>query len=109
MALAWHWRTGKPYTKALFSPDDESIFFEKINTEQLSNYHRLDFSSTYEFKFSKKNDLKGKIGFSIRNVYNQKNHISREYTGNNNLNDPIVVVDKYSLGFTPNFLLRAYW
>ena len=109
LALAWHWRTGKPYTKALFSPDDESIFFEKINTEQLSNYHRMDFSSTYEFKFSKKNDLKGKIGFSIRNVYNQKNHISREYKGNNNLNDPIVVVDKYSLGFTPNFLLRAYW
>ncbi|MCH7785281.1 MAG: hypothetical protein IIB06_07685 [Bacteroidetes bacterium] len=87
----------------------KAIYFEKINTEQLSNYHRLDFSSTYEFKFSKKNDLKGKIGFSIRNVYNQKNHISREYTGNNNLNDPIVVVDKYSLGFTPNFLLRAYW
>jgi len=109
VALAWHWRTGKPYTEALQSPENGIYSFVGINTKQLPNYHRLDFSTTYDFKFSKKSDLKGKLGFSIRNVYNQKNHLSREYTGNNNLNDPIVVVDKYSLGFTPNFLFRAYW
>ncbi len=109
VALAWHWRTGKPYTKSVVSEDDGLYSFVGINTEKLPNYHRLDFSTTYEFNFSKKNDLKGKLGFSIRNVYNQKNHLSREYTGNNNLNDPIVVGDKYSLGFTPNFLFRAYW
>ncbi len=109
VALAWNWRTGKPYTKAIVSEDNGIYSFVGINTEQLPDYHRLDFSTTYDFKFSKKNKLKGKLGFSIRNVYNQKNHLSREYTGNNNLNDPIVVVDKYSLGFTPNFLLRFYW
>jgi len=108
-ALAWHWRTGKPYTKAIISPEDNVYSFIGINTEVLPNYHRLDFSTTYDFKFSKKNKVKGKVGFSIQNIYNQKNHLSREYRGNNNLNDPIEVVDKYSLGFTPNFLFRTYW
>jgi len=91
------------------SPENGIYSFVGINTKNLPNYHRLDFSTTYDFKFNKKSNLRGKLGFSIRNVYNQKNHLSREYTGNNNLNDPIVVVDKYSLGFTPNFLFRAYW
>ena len=109
VAAAWHWRTGKPYTESLASPSDGSLFFNDINTKELSNYHRLDFSSTYDFKFSKESNVKGKVGLSIRNVYNQKNHLSREYTGNNNLNDPIVAVDKYSLGFTPNFLFRVDW
>jgi len=108
-ALAWHWRTGKPYTKAIISPENNLYSFIGINTEVLPNYHRLDFSTTYDFKFSKNNNLKGKVGFSIRNVYNQENHLSREYRGNNSLNDPIEVVDKYSLGFTPNFIFRAYW
>jgi len=108
-ALAWRWRTGQPYAEAIISPEDNIYSFIGVNTEVLPNYHRLDFSTTYDFKFSKKNKLKGKVGFSIRNVYNQKNHLSREYRGNNNLNDPIEVVDKYSLGFTPNFIFRAYW
>ncbi len=109
VALAWNWRTGKPYTEALVSTENGIYSFVGINTKRLPNYHRLDFSTTYDFKFSKRNKLNGKLGLSIRNVYNQKNHLSREYTGNNNLNDPIVVVDKYALGFTPNFLFRAYW
>ena len=109
VAMAWHWRTGKPYTESVVSTESGIYSFVGINTETLPDYHRLDFSTTYDFKFSKKNNLKGKVGFSIRNVYNQKNHLSREYIGNNNLNDPIVVVDKYSLGFTPNFLIRAYF
>jgi hypothetical protein len=108
VALAWNWRTGKPYTKANISPDTQ-YYYIGINTEELPNYHRLDFSTTYDFNFSKKSKIKGKIGFSIRNVYNQKNHLSREYVGNNSVNDSIVVVDKYSLGITPNFLFRVYF
>ncbi len=107
IALGWKWRTGKPYTKSIVT--DNQITFEGINTERLQNYHRLDFSSTYQFKFSKKNKLRGKIGLSIRNVYNQKNHLSREYTGFNNLKDPIEISDKFSLGFTPNFLFKINW
>lgn len=54
-------------------------------------------------------NINGKIGFSIRNLYNQKNHLSKEYLGNNIPNDPIIVIDKYSLRLVPNFLLRFYW
>lgn len=104
-ALGWRWHTGKPFTKSITT--NNQINFEGINTERLPNYHRLDFSSTYLFGFSKK--IRGKVGFSIRNLYNKKNHLSREYTGFNNINDPIIVNNKFSLGFTPNFLFKVYW
>ena len=107
MALGWKWQTGKPFTK--YSEGVNGIEFAGINTERLPQYHRLDFSSTYSFNLSKNSKTQGKIGLSIRNVYNRKNHISREYTGNNTLNDPIEVVDKFSIGFTPNLLFRIRW
>ncbi len=105
MALAWHWHTGKPYTLAI-TDGEKIIGFDGINTKRLPNYDRLDFSSTYRFYLSNKKNIKCNMGLSIRNVYNKKNHLSREYTGNNTTNDPISEVDKYSLGFTPNFVLR---
>jgi len=107
-ALGFKWQTGKPYTISEIN-NDELAFNDGINTGELPNYHRLDFSSTYNFKFSKQNKLRGKIGLSIRNIYNRKNLISREYRGNNNLNDPIELIEKYSLGITPNLMFRVYW
>lgn len=108
IVLGFKAHTGKPFTKS-FIKEDESRGFVEINTEKLAFYHRLDFSSTYQFRFNKKNRVKGKIGLSIRNLYNKTNQISREYTGNNSINDPVKIVDKFSLGFTPNFLFRVYW
>ena len=105
-ALSWKWRNGKPFTKVIIQ-DDGTVVFNGINTENLADYHKLDFSSTYSFKLAKQNNLNGKVGFSIRNLYNQKNQLSREYTGNNSLNDPIKFIDKFSLGFTPNVLFRV--
>ena len=105
IALAWNWRSGKPFTKSYVSPN-EQFYYLGINTEKLPNYHRLDISSTYSFNFSKKSKLKGKLGFSVRNIYNQKNLISREYVGNNNLDNSVEIIDKYSLEITPNFLFR---
>ncbi|MCF6349890.1 MAG: hypothetical protein L3J23_02520 [Flavobacteriaceae bacterium] len=107
MVLGFKARTGKPFTKS-FLQDNERIFNE-INTGELEFYHRLDFSSTYQFMFDKKNKVKGKIGLSVRNIYDKSNQISREYIGNNSLNDPIRIVDKFSLRFTPNFLFKIYW
>ena len=109
VALGWKWHTGKPYTISNIDPNDNSVFFDKINTGKLQKYHRLDLSSFYNFSFSKDSRLKGKIGFSIRNIYSQKNHIGRDYTGNNIPNDPILVLDKYGVNFVPNFLFRVEW
>jgi hypothetical protein len=108
MALGWRWQTGKPFTASTLGVDGLE-FNEGINTKRLPDYHRLDFSSTYSFKVSKTNKLHGKIGFSIRNLYNRNSIISREYLGNNDFNNDIEVIDKFSVGFTPNFMFRLYW
>jgi len=105
IALGWKWRTGKPYTKSYL--DGNQLKFRGINTQNLPNYHRLDFSSTYQFKLTKK--LKAKVGVSIRNLYNQKNQISREYYGYNDLSNTIKVQNKFGLGVTPNFVFKLNW
>jgi hypothetical protein len=107
-ALGWKWQTGKPYTIANDSSDGLE-FNDGINTDELPIYHRLDLSSTYNFKMSKYNKLRGKIGLSIRNIYNRKNLISKEYRGNNSIGDPIELIEKLSIGITPNLMFRIYW
>ena len=106
-ALGWKWQTGKPYTIAKESSG--GLEFDGINTGELPIYHRLDFSSTYNFKMSKHNKLRGKVGLSIRNIYDRRNLISREYRGNNSLDDPIELIEKFSVGITPNLMFRLYW
>ena len=107
-ALGWKWQTGKPYTIANDSSDGLE-FNDGINTGELPIYHRLDLSSTFNFKMSKHNKLRGKIGLSIRNIYNRKNLISKEYRGNNSINEPIELIEKLSIGITPNLMFRMYW
>jgi hypothetical protein len=68
----------------------------------------MDLSATYDFKLLKRQNIRAKAGFSIRNVYDQKNIISREYIGNNSLDNPVRLVDRYSIGFTPNVFFRVY-
>lgn len=107
LALGWKWHTGKPYTLSSEEPIDNTFVFNEVNTGRLKSYNRLDFSSIYRFKFYEKSKLKGKFGFSVRNLLNQKNQISREYIGNNTINDPITAINKYSLRRTYNFVFRV--
>jgi len=109
IALGWKWHTGKPYTISSINPNNNTVVFDAINTGRLPSYHRLDFSSVYHFTFSEKHHLKGKIGISIRNLLGTKKLLSREYTGNNIPNDPIVKVDYFSVGRMPNFVFRIFW
>jgi hypothetical protein len=109
LALGWKWHTGKPYTQSSKNTTDNTLIFDKINTGRLDNYHRVDFSSFYRFRFSKNNKLKGKIGLSIRNLLNQNNQISREYIGENTINEPISTINKYALRRTINFVFRIEW
>jgi hypothetical protein len=108
VALGWRWQTGKPYTTSS-SGQNGLEFNEGINTKRLPDYHRLDFSTTYKFKFSKDSNLRAKVGMSIRNVYDKTNFISREYRGNNTVGEEIETIDKFSIGFTPNVMFRLYW
>ncbi|NRA92588.1 MAG: hypothetical protein HRU26_07870, partial [Psychroserpens sp.] len=88
---------------------DGLVFNDGINNQRLPDYHRLDFSSTYSFNFSEGSKVRGKVGLSIRNVYAKDNLISREYLGNNDFNNTIELIDRFSIGFTPNVMFRVYW
>ena len=109
-SLGWSLRSGIPYTNASGLNNEDNVIYEKINAKRLPVYHRLDFSSTYQFSISKTNNRwKGKIGFSLLNIYNQKNTLFRSYNSKyNNTTDShnLVKRDTYSLGITPNIVLR---
>ncbi len=107
-SLGWKARSGKPLTDLDYDANG-TAYFDGINTETLPFYHRLDFSSTYGFYLSKKNNIKAKAGLSIRNVYNNKNLISVDFTGNNAIDDSVRITENHSIGFTPNFLFRLFF
>ncbi|TDQ27547.1 TonB-dependent receptor plug domain-containing protein [Tenacibaculum caenipelagi] len=116
-SLGWIYRTGNPYTAVKeFNTDSDGnpyidLDSDNINAHRLPNYHRLDASMSYSFNFSQK--WKGKLGFSILNIYNQKNIFNRYYTAipvrnlNNEIEYQLKQVDKYSLGITPNIVFRV--
>ncbi|WP_196895436.1 FecR domain-containing protein [Aureivirga marina] len=108
-ALLWTWHTGKPYTEVYNANTSQKgapeIFYEEINNKRLPNYSRVDFSSTYQFNFTKK--IKSKIGISFLNILNTKNYINREYKVNSTLVNELVVIDRKGLLFTPNILFRV--
>lgn len=106
VALGWKWHSGKPYTIITENSANNQTKYEGINTQILPNYNRFDFSSVYNFSFSDKSQLKGKIGFSIRNLLDQQNTISKDYSGNNIPNDPLLSITKFSLDRTSNFVFR---
>ncbi len=109
IALSWKWHTGKPYTSYKTDPNDNTVNFLGLNTERPPDYHSLDVSSVYSFSFSKRSSVNGKVGLSIRNLYNRENILVREYTGNSIPGDHILIADYYSLQITPNVLFRVYW
>ncbi len=112
VSLGWTNRTGIPYTKAVgIIENSEGVFidFEIINSSRLPNYHRLDASATYKFNLSEDKKWKGKLGFSLLNIYNQENILSRTYQIRQSSDDGSNVlreVNKLSLGITPNLLFR---
>ena len=111
-SLGWSIRTGIPFTNAdgLVTNDQvTSINYGKVNAKRLPNYHRLDFSTYYKFLFTKNEKWKGKVGFSLLNAYNQKNILCRNYNirFDSNGEEVLQILDKYSLGVTPNFVFRV--
>ncbi|WP_298901124.1 TonB-dependent receptor plug domain-containing protein [uncultured Psychroserpens sp.] len=116
VSLGWRIRTGRPY-RALESitSDENFIFFNygDVNDERLPTYHRLDFSSTYKFKFSKDGRWKGKVGVSVINLYDRKNVLYRQFFLGDPLDDSatpdyeVVESDFISFGLTPNFVFRV--
>ncbi len=117
-SLIWIYGSGKPYSSpegsyslsTLDGSNINNIAYSLINNERLPDYHRLDLSSTYNFKLGK---TKAKVGLSIFNLYNRKNIKYRRFSkitfdedGNLLNNDKYVVTDVLLLGVTPSVFLN---
>lgn len=115
-SLGWRYRTGIPYTRALGIVDENgniSIDYAGINAHNLSDYHRMDFSTMYEFSLSKNDTpIMGKLGFSLLNLYDRKNELSRNYAlfeildDQNNSTIELREINKFSLALTSNVVFR---
>jgi hypothetical protein len=112
VSLGWNIRTGIPYTRALGISETNGGFvidYDETNKERLPNYHRLDISTTYKFNISENGKWKGKLGFSLLNIYNKKNTLSRTYEKRQSVdqnNQELREINKSSLGITPNLVFR---
>lgn len=109
-SLGWNFRTGIPYSEGMSLDSNNQVVYKEINSKRLPNYTKLDFSSTYSFSFNKRNTWKGKLGISLLNLFDKKNIIQRSYeaTYNNSFqNYTLQKTDNFSLGFTPNVVLRV--
>ncbi|WP_299216079.1 TonB-dependent receptor [uncultured Aquimarina sp.] len=109
-SLGWTIRTGRPFTPAQgITETDEFLFIDygEINSERLDAYHRLDFSASYKFNFSKNDTWRSKIGFSLFNLYDKENILNRTYDIKFD-NDSYLLqeVNTFSSGITPNVSFR---
>ncbi|WP_281613290.1 TonB-dependent receptor plug domain-containing protein [Flammeovirga sp. SubArs3] len=63
-------------------------------------YHRLDFSSQYNFKLGRR--VKGEVVLTIYDLYNQKNTEERQVTSVGNNSYEYILTDVSQLGILPN-------
>jgi len=102
-SLGWYYQSGRNYTAI-----NNGELSKQINSANLPDFHHLDFSSTYHFKLSNQK-ISGKLGLSLKNIYNNQQAVGVEYTGNNAIIDPVKIYYRYAVGFTPDFSIRIYF
>ena len=108
-AVGLLWRNGKPYTTPqelnpiTIDGLNSYINYNAPNSDNLPNYYRVDFSSTYKFNLNKK--VAAMAGVSILNILNTKNILNTYYkiTPEGTLK----TINNVALGTTPNFTFRV--
>lgn len=111
--------TGKPYTAPvgqyfitlLDGRETSLIHVGDKNNSRLPNYHRADFSVSYNFKV--KEFMSGNAGISFFNIYNRENIKYKRFQlvefdpdTFQPITPQIVTSDVLLLGFVPNFFLK---
>ena len=112
LSLGWQYRTGEPSTPiASYDSETSLVNFGEINSVRLKDYHRLDASAIYNFKINKYKNWKAQLGVSALNIYNRKIPISifhRSEDEDSGL-ELQQVIQRFSLGFTPNLSFRLFF
>jgi len=108
-AVGLLWRNGKPYTTTqernptTIDGLNSYINYNSPNSNNLSNYYRVDFSSTYKFNLNKKVDAMA--GISILNILNTKNILNTYYKITPE--GTVKTINNVALSTTPNFTFRV--
>jgi hypothetical protein len=103
-------RSGKPFTKPIKGNETIQngnrtiVNYDNPNKENLSDFFRLDFSSSYKFNFSQK--IKATIRFGVTNITDKKNIIDSYYRIADENSNKVDRINNLSLPFTPNLSLR---
>jgi hypothetical protein len=105
------WRNGQPYTKpvegneTVQSGNNTRVNYGAPNSQNLSDFMRLDASFSYNFNFNAA--IKATLRGGIINITDKNNIINRYYKVNPNDSNSTIVVNNKSLGMTPNISFRV--
>ncbi|MEH0158661.1 carboxypeptidase-like regulatory domain-containing protein [Limibacter armeniacum] len=103
-STTWVYGTGRPYTAPesgytltlLDGTTEDYITVGEKNSRRLPDYHRMDISANYNFKWG---NWPCTLGASIFNVYNHINVWYKEFTV---VDNELIETDVNLLGITPN-------
>lgn len=105
------WRSGRPYTKPVEGNETTQkgnatlVNYDAPNSENLSDFMRLDASLSYGFDFSE--SVKATLRVGVINLTNYKNVINRYYEVDPNDSESTIQIDNESLKLTPNISFRV--
>lgn len=110
-AATWVYATGKPYTApvrgySLTMLSGAENFYVTVgdkNGQRLPDYHRLDVSATYNFKFG---NAPASLGLSVFNLYDRSNVWYKDYTIDAE-NEIYSETDVTFIGFTPSLFFTV--
>ena len=75
----WVFSTGNPTTYPVAKYDIQGntlFYYADRNSTRIPDYHRLDFSATYNFKKNERREVKQSLNVSLYNVYARRNAYS---------------------------------
>lgn len=104
ISAGFNWHSGRPYTQPvpLQDPTAGTIQYGPANAHRLPDYLRLDASALYEIRLGGQTAMD--LGLSVWNLLDRPNAINRFYRPGSQ--GQLETRTQYSLGMTPNVLVR---